>query len=58
MNKAVFIDKDGTLIKNIPFNVDCSLISFYDDAVERGICIVSRPGAKLRYAKGAKYPQP
>lgn len=27
MNKAVFIDKDGTLIKNVPYNVAPALIS-------------------------------
>lgn len=26
MNKAVFIDKDGTLIKNVPYNINASLI--------------------------------
>lgn len=27
-NKAIFIDKDGTLIKNIPYNINPSLIEF------------------------------
>ncbi|MBI4225653.1 HAD family hydrolase, partial [Candidatus Roizmanbacteria bacterium] len=26
MNKAIFIDKDGTLIEDIPFNVDTNKI--------------------------------
>jgi D-glycero-D-manno-heptose 1,7-bisphosphate phosphatase len=32
MNKAVFLDKDGTLIHDVPYNTDTSLIKFYDDA--------------------------
>lgn len=31
-NKAIFIDKDGTLIHNVPYNVDPSKITFYPDA--------------------------
>lgn len=34
MNKAIFIDKDGTLIHDIPYNVDVSLIEFTDGAAE------------------------
>lgn len=34
MNKAIFIDKDGTLIKDVPYNVDPSLIRFEDYAFE------------------------
>src|SRR3954471_2131790 len=34
MNKAVFIDRDGTLIKDIPYNTDPSLIVFEDNAIE------------------------
>lgn len=34
MNKAVFIDKDGTLIENIPFNVDTNKVRFTHGAVE------------------------
>jgi D-glycero-D-manno-heptose 1,7-bisphosphate phosphatase len=33
MKKAVFIDKDGTLIKDVPYNVDPRLIELYDGAV-------------------------
>jgi D-glycero-D-manno-heptose 1,7-bisphosphate phosphatase len=32
MKKAVFIDKDGTLIKDIPYNVNPQLISLQDGA--------------------------
>jgi D-glycero-D-manno-heptose 1,7-bisphosphate phosphatase len=34
MNKAVFIDRDGTLIKDIPYNADTSLIEFLPNAIE------------------------
>lgn len=34
MNKAVFIDKDGTLIKNIPYNINPDFIEFEDYAIE------------------------
>jgi D-glycero-D-manno-heptose 1,7-bisphosphate phosphatase len=32
MNRAVFIDKDGTLIPDIPYNVNPSLVTLYDGA--------------------------
>lgn len=32
MNKAIFFDKDGTLIPNIPYNVNPEAISIYPDA--------------------------
>ncbi|RYY34584.1 MAG: HAD family hydrolase [Sphingobacteriaceae bacterium] len=32
MNKAIFLDKDGTLIPDIPYNVDPELISLQPDA--------------------------
>jgi len=32
--RAVFIDKDGTLIKDVPYNVDPSLIVFEDGAAD------------------------
>ncbi len=38
MNKAIFIDKDGTLIKNVPYNIDPSLIElqpFAGEALKR-----------------------
>ncbi|CAN5385184.1 HAD family hydrolase [soil metagenome] len=34
MNKAVFWDKDGTLIPDIPYNVDPAQITIYPDAGE------------------------
>ncbi len=34
MKKAVFIDKDGTLIKNVPYNVDPNLVKLNDYAGE------------------------
>jgi len=59
MNKAVFIDKDGTLIKNIPYNVKTSLIEFETNAVaslqllqEYGyqlIIISNQPGVAFSY---------
>ncbi|MFL5746160.1 MAG: D-glycero-alpha-D-manno-heptose-1,7-bisphosphate 7-phosphatase [Niastella sp.] len=33
MKKAVFIDKDGTLIKNVPYNVDTRLITFEEQVI-------------------------
>lgn len=34
MNKAIFIDKDGTLIHDIPYNVNPDLITLQDGALE------------------------
>jgi D,D-heptose 1,7-bisphosphate phosphatase len=34
MNKAIFIDKDGTLIPDIPYNVDPEKITLTDNTVE------------------------
>jgi D-glycero-D-manno-heptose 1,7-bisphosphate phosphatase len=34
MKKAIFIDKDGTLIHDIPYNVDASLVQFIPGALE------------------------
>lgn len=34
MNKAIFIDKDGTLIEDIPYNVDPARIRFADGATD------------------------
>lgn len=46
MNKAVFWDKDGTLIPDIPYNVDPARITLYPDA---GISLyrLKRAGYKL-----------
>ena len=59
MKKAVFIDKDGTLIKNIPYNVNTDLIDFEDNAItalqllqDSGyqlILISNQPGVALGY---------
>jgi D-glycero-D-manno-heptose 1,7-bisphosphate phosphatase len=35
MNKAVFIDKDGTLIPDVPYNVDPQKIKLYEGAGSR-----------------------
>lgn len=34
MNKAIFLDKDGTLIPDIPYNIDPEKIDLCDDAIE------------------------
>jgi D-glycero-D-manno-heptose 1,7-bisphosphate phosphatase len=34
MNKAVFLDKDGTLVKDVPYNVNSELVSYSGFAVE------------------------
>jgi len=34
MSAAVFLDKDGTLIHDVPYNVDPKLIRFRDDAAD------------------------
>lgn len=34
MNKAVFIDRDGTLIRDVPYNANPALIEFLPDAIE------------------------
>lgn len=41
MNKAVFIDKDGTLIKDVPYNVDPSLITL-EKGVEEGLMLLAK----------------
>lgn len=61
MNKAVFIDKDGTLIKEIPYNVKPDLIEFEEGAIEslrklqqlgyKVIIISNQPGVALGYFK-------
>jgi len=59
MKKAVFIDKDGTLIKDIPFNVDPALVEFENYAIEALhlfkkagyliVTITNQPGIALAY---------
>jgi len=34
MNKAVFLDKDGTLVHDVPYNVDPEKITFYEGVHE------------------------
>jgi len=34
MNKAIFLDKDGTLVKDVPYNVNPELVSYSGFAVE------------------------
>lgn len=40
MKRAVFIDKDGTLIKDVPYNVDPSLITL-ENGVEEGLALLA-----------------
>ncbi len=46
MNKAVFIDKDGTLINDVPYNVDVSRISFAPGVID-GMMLLKNSGFKL-----------
>jgi D-glycero-D-manno-heptose 1,7-bisphosphate phosphatase len=46
VNKAVFIDKDGTIIPDIPYNVDPKLIQLSDNAAE-GLKELSDAGYKI-----------
>lgn len=34
MKKAIFLDKDGTLIEDVPYNVNPALLRFTDGAIE------------------------
>lgn len=43
---AVFLDKDGTLIEDIPFNVDPQLMQLTTGAIE-GLKLLSKAGYKL-----------
>jgi D,D-heptose 1,7-bisphosphate phosphatase len=64
MNKAIFIDKDGTLVKDIPYNVDPRKIQLYPDVPlalhkfkEEGykiIVITNQPGIAYGYFKEEK----
>jgi histidinol-phosphate phosphatase family protein len=57
--KAVFIDKDGTLVENVPYNVDPARIALAPDAQEavrgmagngyRVIVVSNQPGAALGF---------
>jgi D-glycero-D-manno-heptose 1,7-bisphosphate phosphatase len=44
--KAIFLDKDGTLVKDVPYNVDPALITLSHNAAE-GLCLFSRMGYLL-----------
>jgi len=46
MQKAIFIDKDGTLVKDIPYNVDPDLITL-ENGVIRGLKQLQQNGFKL-----------
>jgi histidinol-phosphate phosphatase family protein len=46
MNKAIFLDKDGTLIPDIPYNVDPELISLMPGACE-GLKALQAAGYRL-----------
>ena len=43
MNKGIFLDKDGTLIPDIPYNIDPDMITLQPDSIE---------GLKLLYDEG------
>jgi histidinol-phosphate phosphatase family protein len=45
-DKAVFLDKDGTLVKDVPHNADPALLRFMPHAVE-GLRVMHRMGFKL-----------
>ena len=45
-NKAIFLDKDGTLIKDYPYNVDPALISLCKNSIE-GLRQLQRAGYLL-----------
>lgn len=45
-SKAIFIDKDGTLVKDIPYNVDPTRI-FFEEGVKEALSILSAEGFKL-----------
>ena len=56
-SRAVFVDKDGTLVVNVPFNVDCSRVVLAPGAAEavgslaasgyRVIVVSNQPGAAM-----------
>ena len=45
-NKAIFIDKDGTLIRDIPYNVDPALIDI-EPSVSSGLQMLAEAGYEL-----------
>lgn len=46
MNKAVFLDKDGTLIKNVPYNVDTEKIEILPQVIG-GLKLLQKAGYLL-----------
>jgi D-glycero-D-manno-heptose 1,7-bisphosphate phosphatase len=44
--KAVFLDKDGTLVEDVPYNVDPALLRFTPNAIE-GLALLQRHGWSL-----------
>jgi HAD superfamily hydrolase (TIGR01662 family) len=46
MQRAVFLDKDGTLIENVPYNVDPARVVLYRD-VPKALKILAEMGFKL-----------
>lgn len=46
LKKAIFIDKDGTLVPDIPYNVDPDLIQLQEGAVE-GLKLLQQEGYLL-----------
>ena len=46
MNKAVFLDKDGTLVKNIPYSIIPEKIMFYPEVPE-ALKLLKRNGFKI-----------
>jgi len=62
--RAAFIDKDGTLVRDVPYNVDPALAEFTPNAVEglrllsahgyRLVVVTNQPGVAMhRFGKGA-----
>lgn len=59
MDRAVFVDKDGTLVKNVPYNIDPAKMEFYPDVIiglrklqDAGykiIIVTNQPGVALGY---------
>jgi len=64
MNKAIFLDKDGTLIENIPYNIDPEKIRLYEGVPEalqqlknagfQLIIVTNQPGVAYGYFEEQK----
>jgi D-glycero-D-manno-heptose 1,7-bisphosphate phosphatase len=46
LDRAVFVDKDGTLVENVPYNVDPGLLVFTPHALQ-GLRLLSEHGYRL-----------